>query len=685
MTVALNLNQLARICTEGMLSGMLEGIAIGLFAWILLQVVGRRNSSTRFAVWFSTLLAIAALPVFRGAASSAGSPQAASVAAAITLPSSWALGVFVVWAVVASVALARVCVGLWQLRKLRASCTVIDATTLDPVLRATFQAFQPVRSVKLCQSDRIQVPTAIGFLKPAVVIPDWAMQELSPAELNSILIHELAHLRRWDDWTNLVQQVLKALLFFHPAVWWIENKLALEREMACDDAVLAETANPRGYAQCLIAIAEKSFLRRGVALAQAAVNRVHQTSLRVSQILDANRAIATRVWKPALYSVAAFSVVCLVSLSHAPELVAFEDPTPDLNVASAEVPSRPLISGTASDSIDGRAVATELKFHTQSDRPATRQGTATATSFVPAHRIQEGTASHTAASHAPAYRSQGAMTTQAAEQSGFVSGHRFSDAAIAAESGAPSGAAASNVRVSAASLILSQSAEHQIREGNTVLVAQSAEYRVQESATLPMAQSAEYRIHDGTTSQPAEKDRSVSGHRFSDAVIAAESAAPSGAAARNTSFSAASLILSQSAEYRIHGRTTLPMAHTEYRIWEGTSLLVPQEAESNSALQPLRRGTSSESNPIAASALDPSSGQNSARPPRAQLVLLSAEMPAMAMAIEDDTAPQDIFVVLQTARYREAGPMLWTICVWRVTVLDSARIPVETRIPAKQI
>src|SRR6202521_5933262 len=335
MTAALILNELARMSAERMLNCMLEGIAIGLFAWILLRVVGRRNSSTRFAVWFSALLAIAALPVLGGAASSAGSARAGSVASAITVPSSWALVIFFVWTVIAGVALVRVGVGLLQLQKLRVSCTAIDATALDPVLRATLQEFQAVRSVELCQSDRLQVPTAIGFLKPAVVIPSWALQELSTANLNAILIHELAHLRRWDDWTNLAQQVLKALLFFHPAVWWIESQLALEREMACDDAVLLETGNPRGYAKCLVSLAEKTFLRRGLALAQGVVNRMRQTSLRVSQILDANRSAATRVWKPALYSVAAFFVVCLVSLSHAPELVAFQDRTPDIAIASA--------------------------------------------------------------------------------------------------------------------------------------------------------------------------------------------------------------------------------------------------------------------------------------------------------------------------------------------------------------
>ena len=75
-------------------------------------------------------------------------------------------------------------------------------------------------------------------------------------------------------------------------------------------------------------------MRRGVALAQAAVNRVRQTSLRVSQILDVNRSSATHVWKPALYSVAAFFIACLVSLSQAPELVAFKDQAPDTMVSA---------------------------------------------------------------------------------------------------------------------------------------------------------------------------------------------------------------------------------------------------------------------------------------------------------------------------------------------------------------
>ncbi len=151
------------------------------------------------------------------------------------------------------------------------------------------------------------------------------MQELSASELNTILLHELAHLRRWDDWTNLIQKVLGALLFFHPAVWWIEKKLELEREMACDDLVLAKAASPQVYAECLVSLAEKSLLRRGLALAQAAVGRMRHMSLRVAQILDEKRPGATRVWRPAPVLLTGMSLACLMVFSDAPRLVSFAD------------------------------------------------------------------------------------------------------------------------------------------------------------------------------------------------------------------------------------------------------------------------------------------------------------------------------------------------------------------------
>jgi len=191
--------------------------------------------------------------------------------------------------------------------------------------------------VTLAVSGQVQVPAAVGFLKPLIVLPAWCMRELSVEELNSILIHELAHLRRRDDWTNLAQKVLRALFFFHPAIWWVESQVSLEREMACDDVVLSKRVSPRSYAQCLVSVAEKSFMRRGLAMAQAAVSRMRHTTKRISQILDLNRSRATHVWKPALGLITAFSGLCLIVVSRAPEMIVFRDAVP--NVAASATPA----------------------------------------------------------------------------------------------------------------------------------------------------------------------------------------------------------------------------------------------------------------------------------------------------------------------------------------------------------
>ncbi len=332
MTISpISLNGLAQLSAERLLNCAAEGMLIALLAWFVLRAVGPRNSGTRFAVWFAALMGIAVLPLIGGWTSGgwAGHGIVAAKPSEITVPGSWALYIFSAWLSIAAAGLIRVGVSFLHLYRIRKSCVPIDAA--DPVLLRTLEEFKlgSRRSVQLCVSDRVRVPTAIGFLKPMVVIPSWMMSETSAAELNAILLHELAHLGRGDDWTNLIQKILGALLFFHPAVWWINRKLSLEREMACDDLVLAKTTDPHAYAECLVTLAEKSFLRRGLALAQAAVGRLRHISLRVTQILDVNRPKATRVWRPAPVLAGGVSLVCLIAISHAPtRLISFENAVP---------------------------------------------------------------------------------------------------------------------------------------------------------------------------------------------------------------------------------------------------------------------------------------------------------------------------------------------------------------------
>ncbi len=328
------LNAMAQLSAERLLISLFIGVALAVFAWSLLRVLPRPNSATRFAVWFTALLATAFLPLFHGPKEFLGT-LAPAAQPLISVPASWALYLFLAWIAITAIALLRVSFGFVELRRLRRGCRAIQP--LDPAWHATIARLCPARCVEILTSDRIQVPTAVGFLRPAVIIPAALLAQLSPAELNHVLLHELAHLRRWDDWTNLVQKFLRALLFFHPAVWWMENRISLEREMACDDTVLSETGSPRAYAECLATLAEKSLLRRGAALAQAAVNRVRQTTLRVAQILDLNRPQAAPARKSAVVMVGLFACACLAVAPQLPRLINFQDEPPAL-AATAPAP-----------------------------------------------------------------------------------------------------------------------------------------------------------------------------------------------------------------------------------------------------------------------------------------------------------------------------------------------------------
>ena len=316
------LQTIARYSSMRLIDSLAEGIVVGLFAAMLLRFLRRHNAGTRFAIGFSALVAIALLPLLRTLWPYG---QLASSSPAFIAPESWALYLFSAWAAVAALLLARVAKSIWHLHKLRKTCVPIDLSSVNPAVAETLTR-KSLRNVVLCTSDKVRVPTALGLIRPAIVIPRWVLDELSAGELRQVVLHELAHLQRWDDWTNLGQQIVKALFFFHPAVWWIEKKIAFEREMACDDAVLAETGNARSYAECLAHLAEKSFLQRGVALAQALVGRIAQTSQRVAQILDVNRPRGNaRAWKPAASFMVGVGFLCSVWAMKTPELVGFSN------------------------------------------------------------------------------------------------------------------------------------------------------------------------------------------------------------------------------------------------------------------------------------------------------------------------------------------------------------------------
>lgn len=130
------------------------------------------------------------------------------------------------------------------------------------------------RKVKLLISQYIQVPVMIGFLKPVILLPIAMFNNLTAEQLEAILLHELAHIKRNDYLLNIFQSIVETILFFNPFVWWISKNIRLEREHCCDDLVLKNQVQPLHYAKALVALEEYRLTINSLAMA-AADNKQH--------------------------------------------------------------------------------------------------------------------------------------------------------------------------------------------------------------------------------------------------------------------------------------------------------------------------------------------------------------------------------------------------------------------------
>ena len=112
------------------------------------------------------------------------------------------------------------------------------------------------RAIRLCESTLAQVPAVIGWIRPVILVPAGALINLSAQELEAVLAHELAHIRRFDYVANLLQSAIEALMFYHPAAWWVGQRIRAERENCCDDLAIAACGDRVVYARALTALEE---------------------------------------------------------------------------------------------------------------------------------------------------------------------------------------------------------------------------------------------------------------------------------------------------------------------------------------------------------------------------------------------------------------------------------------------
>ena len=261
-----------------------QGAGGAAVLWCVLKVMDGRSSRLRYTAACLALGMMIVLPLatfahlasaeFRQRAEFGGSAvaidpgmvlQVSAVETSAPLPERIALTLdralpwlLLAWFTGVIFFVARLNVGLMVARRMRS----IAATGAVPAeLQQAFDALRRrlgvERAVRLMHSALVEVPTVIGWLRPVVLVPASCLSGLSTMQIEAILAHELAHIRRHDYLVSVLQSVIETLLFYHPAVWWVSKQVRRERECCCDEMAVAVGGDRLAYARALSVLEER--------------------------------------------------------------------------------------------------------------------------------------------------------------------------------------------------------------------------------------------------------------------------------------------------------------------------------------------------------------------------------------------------------------------------------------------
>jgi len=297
---------------------------------------------------------------------------------ALTADSVYA-GFTVLWGVGCMCMLGYLAICHWLAARMRKRGRIVDQPAVVERV-AEICARISVRQPALVVSDRGKSPNLVGFRNPAIIVPQSHEEELRSGQLDSVLIHELAHLARRDCAWNLLSRLACSIAFFHPLVWVLARRIEDTSDEVADDYVLAHGGDGRSYARDLTVIAERFLPRRRESVAGVGVIRFRSSlGRRVQRILDSARDFATHVsWKGVvsictITTVATVLVACLGMSSgrkadaaaadteveqETGTLIAAADDGEDVGVSSRRRPAPGLRSGSGRrvDYVDGHVV-----------------------------------------------------------------------------------------------------------------------------------------------------------------------------------------------------------------------------------------------------------------------------------------------------------------------------------------
>jgi beta-lactamase regulating signal transducer with metallopeptidase domain len=301
-----------------------QGAVIACGLAICLRLAPRTTAEHRFAIWAAAFVALVSLPFVKLAASGASyAAQAVAAGPLLSIDARWSLLIAALWAMATAYRAVDLAIHSFRLRTLWRDAVPVDVEgSLKELLAATGVNWRR-GPVEVCTTTSLQRPSVIGFFKPRILIPDWLFARLTTGELEQIVLHEAEHLRRHDDWTNLLQKLGLVLFPLNPALVWIERRLCREREMACDDGVIEITHAPRAYAACLASLAERGLERRAEALSLGAWQRRPELVHRVHSILRRKRTLGAMGTRALLGVFGCSLVFGSIELARCPQLVAF--------------------------------------------------------------------------------------------------------------------------------------------------------------------------------------------------------------------------------------------------------------------------------------------------------------------------------------------------------------------------
>lgn len=305
----------SRLVATSFVSGLWQGLVLAAGVGICLRLVPRTTAAVRFAIWTAVFAVLAVLPMLHACAVRTGG-EIAGRGAMVQVDVRWSFAIAALWMIVSLVRGAQLAMSAVRLRGIWKRAVPVEGS--EALLSAA-----GFRGVEICTSSDVDRPSVIGFFSPRILLPEQLFARLTTAEFGQIVLHELGHLRRWDDWINLLQKLSLVVVPLNPVLIWIERRLCLERELACDDDVLRLTKAPKAYATCLTNLAEHRLGRRAAALSLGAWERQSELVRRVHSILRGGQGMGRMQARVVLSVVVAALLGGSAELARCPQLVSF--------------------------------------------------------------------------------------------------------------------------------------------------------------------------------------------------------------------------------------------------------------------------------------------------------------------------------------------------------------------------